>query len=73
VWFYYGATRSKDRIGSAGAWLYLALLSALYAMSLVSAPPAPGSGRTIAMVALVGVLLAPLAAWIDGHREPVPS
>ena len=68
VWFYYGSTRSKDRIGSVGTWLYLVLLSALYAMGFVSPPPAPGSERTIAVVALAGVLLAPLAAWIDGHR-----
>jgi membrane-bound metal-dependent hydrolase YbcI (DUF457 family) len=73
VWLYYGATRSRDGVGSVGAWLFLVLLSTLYAMSIVAPPPAPGSERTIAMVALVGVLLAPLAGWIDHHREPVPG
>ena len=70
---YLRVTRSRDRIGAVGIWAYLALLGALYVESLLVPPPPPGSERTIAMVALLAALLAPLAGWIDRHREPVPA
>src|SRR5262249_31332859 len=70
---YLGVPRSGDRIGSIGLWGYLALLGALYVESLIAPPPTPGSERTIAVVALVAMLLAPLAGWIDRHREPQPG
>ncbi len=70
---YLRITRSRDRFGAIGIWAYLALLAALYAQSLVAPAPPAGSERIIAIVALLAALLAPLAGWIDRHREPVPA
>lgn len=69
AWLYFGATRPKDRIGAIAPWGLLAFLALVYAESLVTAPPPPGSERLIAIIALVAVGLVPLAGWIDQHRE----
>jgi membrane-bound metal-dependent hydrolase YbcI (DUF457 family) len=70
AWLYLGATRAKDGIGKIGPWVYLALLVALYEMSITSPPPPVGSERLVSIVSLVLVLLVPLAWWLDRHRVP---
>ena len=70
AWLYLRATRSRDWIGAAGPWGYLALLAALYLLSIVAPPPPIGAERLVSIMALVAVLLVPLAGWMDGHRKP---
>jgi membrane-bound metal-dependent hydrolase YbcI (DUF457 family) len=70
AWLYFGATRARDWLGAVGPWAYLGLLAALYALSIVGPPPPRGGERLVSIMALVGALLIPLAAWVDGHRKP---
>jgi membrane-bound metal-dependent hydrolase YbcI (DUF457 family) len=70
AWLYFGATRATDRLGAVGPWGYLGVLAALYALSIVGPPPPMGAERLVSIMALVGALLIPLAAWVDGHRKP---
>jgi membrane-bound metal-dependent hydrolase YbcI (DUF457 family) len=71
VWVYATATRAKDRVGSIGLWAFVGVLLLLYAANVV-APPPP-SVTAIWISAIVLWLFFPLAAWIDRHREPVPT
>ncbi len=73
AWLYFGATHAKDRIGAVGAWAFLLLMAALYAQSIVGPPPPTGAERLLSLVALVAVLLVPLAAWVDRHRAPTAT
>lgn len=68
AWIYLGATRAKDRIGKIGPWVYLALLVALYEVSITGPPPPVGAERMVSIVSLAPVLLVPLAGWVDRHR-----
>jgi membrane-bound metal-dependent hydrolase YbcI (DUF457 family) len=70
AWLYFRVTRSRDWIGAAGPWFYLALLAAFYVLSILGPPPPLGAERLVSILALVAVLLVPLAGWIDGHRKP---
>lgn len=65
VFVYARATRARDRIGSWGLWLGVALL-ALFFFGAGSAPPP--SERALAISALSLWLFVPWGAWIDRHR-----
>jgi hypothetical protein len=65
---YLRATRARDALGRLGPWGYLLLLAALYLLSIVGPPPPAGAQRMVAVLALLAVLLVPLAGWIDRHR-----
>jgi hypothetical protein len=69
VWLYFGVTRARDRIGSLGLWFFLALLVVLYLMSIIGPPPPMGAERLVSLSVLLGIVLLPLAAWIDRHRR----
>lgn len=69
AWLYFSATRAEDHIGRVGPWAYLALLATFYVAGVAGPPPPVGAERLVSIVALVFVLLMPLASWIDGHRE----
>ena len=67
LWFYLGATVSKDRIGTGVLWALVALTGAIW----VSQPwaPLPESATAVASGALILWLLPPWAAWIERHRN----
>ncbi len=67
LWFYLGATVSKDRIGTGALWALVALTGAIW----VSQPwaPLPESATAVASGALILWLLPPWAAWIERHRN----
>lgn len=66
---YLGSTRGRDGIGRLGAGLFILLLAALYVQSLLAPPPPLGAETLVALIAATLVLLVPLAAWVDRHRE----
>ena len=68
IGLYLGVTRARDRIGSAGLWSFLAVLLLLYVMSIIGPPPPMGAERLVSLSVLIGLLLVPLAGWIDRHR-----
>jgi hypothetical protein len=66
VGLYAKATRSKDRIGSIGFWLFVAFLGALYVADRFSPPPPSAE-----VVAWTGISFLPCLLWIwwfDRHR-----
>lgn len=71
AWLYVGTTKARDRIGALGAPAYLLVLVAFYVLSFAGPPPPVGAERLVAIMALIGVLLVPLASWVDGHRREV--
>ncbi len=66
---YLRSTRARDRIGSLGLALLLALLVAIYAGSL--AGPPPPSPQVVAWSAEAMWLFVLFGWWVDRHREPV--
>lgn len=68
VSLYFRATRSLDRIGRWGLWIYVAVLAILFQASGGSPPPSVGA---LAWTALGVWLFVPWAWWIDKHREYV--
>jgi hypothetical protein len=63
------ASRGRDAIGRWGLVSVVSLLVVIYVSSFLSPPPP--SGRVVALVSLSApLLLLPLIAWIDRHREP---
>ena len=68
VWVYARATRARDTIGRVNFWIYVAVVSLIYAGNLLGPPPP--DAHSLAIVAL-GVWLFPLwAVWFDRHRTP---
>jgi len=66
---YFGATRARDRIGTAATWILLVLLLAIYIGDAAAGTPPP-TVTAIAWVAIVGsVLFTAWAGWADAHRE----
>jgi membrane-bound metal-dependent hydrolase YbcI (DUF457 family) len=66
IGIYLRFTQARDRIGSWGFWLLMALLYGAYA-SLVVGPPPP-SATAVAWSSITGLLLLFWAAWVDRHR-----
>lgn len=68
VGLYLATTRARDRRGSLGLVVFLAVAVAIY-LGAAFGPPPPGRGAIVA--ASFGGWLMPLwAAWIDRHRMP---
>jgi hypothetical protein len=67
--FYLRSTRARDRIGSVGLGVLLALLVTIYAASLVGPPPP--SPQVVAWSAQAIWLIVLFGWWVDRHREPV--
>lgn len=66
---YLRATRARDRIGSIGLGLLLALLVAIYGGSLFGPPPP--SAQAVAWSAQAMWLFVLFGWWVDRHRKPV--
>lgn len=69
IWMYVGATRARDRAGSAVFWAVAALFVVVY-LAGVFGPPPPGPGA-VAAAGFLSWLFIPLFAWIDRKRETV--
>jgi hypothetical protein len=67
VVIYVRGTMSRDRIGSWGVWLLVALLVAIL---LSGFGPLPTSERAVALGALGLWAIVPAFWWIDRHRSP---
>ncbi len=65
---YLRTTRARDRIGSWGLFVVLALLAAIFLSGLTGG--SPPSDRAVALFTLGLWLFAPLFHWVDRHREP---
>jgi hypothetical protein len=63
------ATRARDGIGRWGLAGFLALLVIIYIGSLLGPPP-PDVQTLGVMSLILPLLLLPVVAWIDRHREP---
>jgi hypothetical protein len=69
---YFSTTRAKDKAGTAGIFILLATLLAIYAGDIMSdaAPPSPAA---IGLVGIAGaVIFTAWSAWADRHRELRP-
>lgn len=63
------STRARDGIGRWGLAGFIALLVVIYAGSLLGPPPP--DVQTLGVMSLVlPLVLLPVVAWIDRHREP---
>ncbi|MEO7793178.1 MAG: hypothetical protein ABIV06_00280 [Thermoanaerobaculia bacterium] len=67
---YLRATRARDRIGSVGFPVLIALLVAIYAGSLFG--PLPPSPQAVAWSAQAMWLIVLFGWWVDRHRERRP-
>jgi hypothetical protein len=68
---YTRATRPRDRIGRWGFFVYVALMSSMYASSFNGTPPP--DMRVVAIVNLSLAIFLVWAAWFDRHRERRPA
>jgi hypothetical protein len=66
VWIYTRTTRPRDRIGSLGFAIYMAVLSMIYVGNIFGPPPP--SVEAIGFMGPISVLLFGLPYWIDRHR-----
>jgi len=66
VALYVHATSARDRIGNAGFWPMIALLTGIWLASIFGPPPPNARAAAISALAM-GVIFA-WAYWIDGHR-----
>ena len=63
------ATRPRDAVGRWGFVAFVALLALIYVSNLLGPPPP--SVQAVGWVSVSApVLMLPLIAWIDRHREP---
>lgn len=69
VGLYARTTRSRDKQGSVGLWLFVAFLVVAYAASIFGPPPP--NVTAIAVSGLLANLLLVWVAWFDRHRDPV--
>jgi membrane-bound metal-dependent hydrolase YbcI (DUF457 family) len=65
---YLRATRSLDKIGSWGLWVYILVLALIFVSANASPPP---SEMALAWTALGIWLFVPWAWWVDKHRAPI--
>ncbi len=66
VWLYAGATRAKNKYGSAGFISFVAFLAIIYVVNAVSPPPP--SARAVAWSAMAVFILVFWAWLFDRHR-----
>ena len=64
---YVVATRAKDRIGSAGLWGLIAVLTAIYVAAIFGPPPP--NAQAVAMAGHLSWLFVAWAYWVDRHRQ----
>lgn len=64
---YVRATRPRDRVGKWSFWVYVAVLSVIYAMSFMGPPPP--DMRIVATVNMSLVIFLFWSCWFDRHRE----
>lgn len=64
-------TRARDRIGSAGFWTFVAVLTLAHIANMMSAAPPPDDQRMIAFGSMVLIIIPIWAWWLDRHRQPV--
>jgi len=70
VALYVRGTRAKDRIGSVGLWVMLALLLASYGGAAFGPPPP--NVQAIAWTGIAGgIVFGALGYWVDAHRASV--
>ena len=67
IWLYLSVSRGRDRIGTFGLWLFVALMLLIYVSMLFSPPPPDQSA--FAWVGVAFVLFLLWAHWFDRHRE----
>jgi hypothetical protein len=67
VWLYLSVSRGRDRIGTYGLWLFVALMLLMY-VSMLFSPPPPDSSA-FAWVGVAFVLFLLWAHWFDRHRD----
>ena len=65
---YLRSTKARDRVGAAGFWPMIVLLSAIWLGSIFGPPP---DARAAAMSALAMVVIFAWAYWIDQHRPAI--
>jgi len=66
IWVYARMTRAKDRIGSWGFWIFMAMLMMTY-FANVFGPPPP-SVEAIGITGPLSLLLFAIPYWFDQHR-----
>ena len=71
AWLYTKVTRARDRVGTLGFAIFLAVLVVIYIASVFGPPPP--SVPLLALSALLGWLFIAWAYWIDRHRETLGS
>ena len=65
---YLRSTKARDRVGAAGFWPMIVLLSAIWLGSIFGPPP---DARAAALSALAMVAIFAWAYWIDQHRPAI--
>ncbi len=69
VWIYLRVTRTRDKIGHWGLWLFVIVVGVFYVANIFSPPPTSVKAILIVMIPFVWLLMA-WAWWVDRHREP---
>ncbi|MFB3776504.1 MAG: metal-dependent hydrolase [Bryobacteraceae bacterium] len=67
VWVYHHISRARNRVGSIGLWLFVAVMLLLYVSMLLSPPPP--DAKAFAWVGVAFVLFLLWAHWFDRQRE----
>ena len=71
VWIYASSTKTRDRVGTYGFWVFVAFMIVTYFANAFGSPPP--SAEFLAKFSL-GIWLIPLWAWwFDRHREAYPT
>jgi hypothetical protein len=70
VAFYVRRFPARDRVGRWGFWMFVAVMTTIWASGPWSPPPP--TVRAIAIVGLLMPLFALWAHWVDGHRGRTP-
>lgn len=71
AWIYARATRARDRIGAIGWWALVVVLAVAFVGATLGPPPP--SADAMITVAFGGLVVLPIAWWIDRHRETMLS
>ncbi len=68
---YARVTRARDKLGHVLLWTFVAVLAAIYLMSVFGPPPP--SVQVLVWTGIAGWLFVAWGYWIDRHREAVGS